>query len=120
MYSLSARISFFLGSPVHFSWFQISSLPRDRREMLSLWLTWWRDLLLFYGARQEHMVNSDRKVELTRLSRQSTLSQVKTVLNALQETVAQLDANVNARLALEGLLLRLPRWQPRPEGSEAE
>ena len=30
----------------------------------------------------------------------------------LQETVSQLDANVNTRLALEGLLLKLPFWQP--------
>jgi hypothetical protein len=30
---------------------------------------------------------------------------------ALQEASAQLEDNVNAQLALESLLLKLPRWQ---------
>jgi hypothetical protein len=37
-------------------------------------------------------------------------------MQALQTTAAQLEANVNTRLALERLLLELPRWQRSAPG----
>jgi DNA polymerase-3 subunit delta' len=89
------------------------------RATIELWTTWWRDLLLLHGEGEDHVVNVDRSEELGRLSRQSNLPQVQRVLSALQETVAQLDAYVNPRLALEGLLLNLPRWQTLPQDQTA-
>jgi DNA polymerase-3 subunit delta' len=94
-----------------FAW-EASRDPVASRAMLELWITWWRDLLLLHGQGQDHIVNVDRGDELSWLSAQSTLLQVQHALNALQETVTQLDANVNTRLALEGLLLKLPQWKP--------
>jgi DNA polymerase-3 subunit delta' len=92
-----------------FAW-QASRDVDASRTTIELWTTWWRDLLLLYGEGEDHVVNVDRSEELGRVSRQSNLPQVQRVLSALQETVAQLDAYVNPRLALEGLLLKLPRW----------
>jgi hypothetical protein len=89
------------------------------RAIIELWTTWWRDLLLLHKDGQEHVVNVDRSQELGRLVRQSSLPQVQRVLSALQETVAQLDEYVNSRLALEGLLLKLPRWQTSPKDQTA-
>jgi len=37
-----------------------------------------------------------------------TLAHTLTIVRALQATAAQLEANVNIRLALEGLFLQLP------------
>jgi DNA polymerase-3 subunit delta' len=85
------------------------------RATIELWTTWWRDLLLLHQDADDHLVNADRSEELGRLSRQSSPSQIQRVLGALQETVAQLDAYVNPRLALEGLLLQLPQWETRPQ-----
>lgn len=85
------------------------------RATLELWTSWWRDLLLLHSEGEDHIVNVDRSEELGRLSGQSNLPQVQHVLSALQDTVAQIDAYVNPRLALEGLLLKLPRWQTLPQ-----
>jgi DNA polymerase-3 subunit delta' len=85
------------------------------RATIELWTTWWRDLLLLHQHGEDHVVNVDRGEELGRLSGQSNPFQIQRVLSALQDTVAQLDAYVNPRLALEGLLLKLPRWQTWPQ-----
>jgi DNA polymerase-3 subunit delta' len=81
------------------------------RALIDLWITWWRDLLLLHGQGEGHMINVDRSDELRSLARRSTLPQVWAALKALQSAAAQLEANVNARLAWEGLLLKLPHWQ---------
>jgi DNA polymerase-3 subunit delta' len=92
--------------------------PAGSRALLELWTVWWRDLLLVQGHGSRHLINVDRRGELERLAGQSALPEVWTALNALEETAAQLEANVNARLAWEGLLLRLPRWQSMPGGRD--
>ncbi len=81
------------------------------RERIELWTTWWRDLLLLNSAGADHVVNIDRLDELQSLAAQSDLAQVRTALRALGSAAAQLDANVNAQLLMEGLLLALPRWR---------
>jgi DNA polymerase-3 subunit delta' len=86
----------------------------DSRALLELWTVWWRDLFLLQGQGSGYLVNVDRRGELEWLAGRSGLPEVWAALNALQETAAQLEANVNARLAWEGLLLQLPRWQPVP------
>jgi hypothetical protein len=53
----------------------------------------------------------DRLDELRLLSVQGTERQIWEALKALQTAAEHLEANVNARLALESLMLRLPRWQ---------
>ena len=97
-----------------YAW-QASRDVATSRATIELWTTWWRDLLLLHQHGEDHVVNVDRGEELGRLSRQSNPTQIQRVLSAFQDTVAQLDAYVNPRLALEGLLLKLPRWQTWPQ-----
>jgi DNA polymerase-3 subunit delta' len=85
-------------------------------QRLTLWITWWRDLLLVCCRRPQAVVNIDRLQELSAVARQASLAQALAGLQALHETAAYLEANVNTRLALEGLLLRLPRWQEAGAG----
>jgi DNA polymerase III subunit delta' len=85
------------------------------RDLIELWASWWRDLLLLTAPAQAapaegHIVNLDRAGELEQVANHTDLSQAWAVLAALESTVARLDANVNVRLALEGLLLKLPHW----------
>ena len=75
---------------------------------------WWSDLLLVHNRGQEHVINIDRGDELDSMASRSTMPQVRLVLDALQTAAAQLEANVNARLAWEGLVLQLPRLQMPP------
>jgi DNA polymerase-3 subunit delta' len=93
-----------------FAW-KSSRDPGTSRRLIELWIGWWRDLLLVCGGGEDHLVNVDRKEELRSLGAQTTLAQAWAALGACQVTAAQLQANVNARLAMEGLLLKLPRWQ---------
>jgi hypothetical protein len=81
------------------------------RDLLELWASWWRDLLVLNGQGDEHLLNLDGAGGLRMWARQSSVPQAWSMLAALQETAAQLEANVNPRLAMEGLLLRLPHWQ---------
>jgi DNA polymerase III subunit delta' len=87
------------------------------RQLLNLWITWWRDLLLLVGrpAAVGHGTSGishiDRCEELAQAAAQASLLEAVAGLRALQTTAAQLEANVNARLALEGLVLSLPHWQ---------
>lgn len=81
--------------------------------MIELWTIWWRDLLLLHANGDSHIINVDRIDELRWLLSESTLPQVWGILTALQATAAQLEANVNARLALEALLFKLPRLEAK-------
>ena len=105
---------------LNFAW-EISRNPNAGRASLELWTVWWRDLLLMHNQGQEHVVNIDRSDELGWMADRSTMPQVRLALDALQSAAAQLEANVNARLAWEGLVLSLPRLQmpPRQQGELA-
>ena len=84
------------------------------RDLIELWAVWWRDLLLLRAASEGHVVNLDRADEIGWLAHKIDVSQAWAVLASLESTAAHLDANVNTRLALEGLLLKLPRWDMVP------
>jgi len=94
-----------------FAW-EASRDPVRARRLIELWMGWWRDLLLLCTVGPADTVNIDRLDELQALSQHSNSLQAWRVLQALRETAVQLEANVNARLALEGLLLKLPHWRP--------
>ncbi|MFC2015822.1 ATP-binding protein [Chloroflexota bacterium] len=95
-----------------FAW-KASRNPESVRQQLGLWITWCRDLLLLCAGRENRVVNVDRIGDLRRLAGQVQLHEVQAVLQALNTTGEQLEANVNTRLALEGLFLKIPRWQTR-------
>ena len=84
------------------------------RDLVELWATWWRDMLVLRGHGEDHLLNVDGAGDLRSWAGQASLSSARSVLAALQATAAQLQANVNARLAMEGLLLQLPHWQGPP------
>jgi DNA polymerase-3 subunit delta' len=89
-----------------------ATLSRDSnaaRQTLDLWMAWWRDLLLFCGSNENHLVHLDRREEFARLAPQIGLTQSWAALKALEAAATHLDANVNTRLALENFLLKLPR-----------
>jgi DNA polymerase-3 subunit delta' len=81
------------------------------RKQINLWIGWWRDLLLLHYQHTSDVINVDRLDELRSLSGQGTERQIYATLKALQTAGEYLEANVNARLVLESLMLRLPRWQ---------
>jgi DNA polymerase-3 subunit delta' len=91
-----------------FAW-EVSREASAGRQQIDLWLSWWRDLLLLCHQNEAAIVNVDRLAELHILAGPATQAQAQAALGALQTTAAQLEANVNARLAWESLMLKLPR-----------
>ena len=84
---------------------------RDReaaRQVLYLWLRWWRDLLLIKEGAEDYLQNSHRiddlRLTATGLSTVDTVNFIKSLL----ETLEALDSNASPRLALEVLMIKLP------------
>ena len=93
-----------------FAW-KASRDAAGTRRLIDMWTGWWRDLLLLRYQHTGDVVNVDRLDELRSLSGQGTEHQIWAALKALQTAAEYLEANVNTRLALESLMLRLPRWR---------
>lgn len=76
---------------------------------LGLWAGWWRDILLVQHSLPDAIQNLDRKTQLLQQASLFPSQQVEATLADLMQTVRRIKANVNARLALDVLLLRLPK-----------
>ena len=77
------------------------------RELLSLWLRWWRDLLLVKEGADEYMHNADHADALRAHAETLTTGQIAAFIRRLLDTMAALDANVSPRLAMETLMLNV-------------
>ncbi len=85
---------------------------RDRADAgrsLALWLGWWRDVMVANHGAPDLVANADLRSGIDGAAASLTPRQVADAISAINETWDRLDANVNPRLALEGLMLRLPR-----------
>jgi DNA polymerase-3 subunit delta' len=87
---------------------------RDRvSETLSSWLQWWRDLLIIKAGNGQYITNIDHETVLCDQADRLTFKQIQQFLRQLRAAPRQLEGNVNPRLALEVLFLRMPRTQDR-------
>jgi DNA polymerase-3 subunit delta' len=86
----------------------LSTSPDGLREVLDLWLSWWRDLLLIKGGSSTEITNVDREAALRSQGEDYSLAQAQDFIRALRAAVWQLEHNANTRLALEVLMLSLP------------
>lgn len=77
-------------------------------EVLTLWSDWWRDFLLVKGGCPDRIADVEWSAEFAEMARDYTLGQVKGFIEQIQETRVRLGQNVNARLALDVLLLDMP------------
>ena len=78
-------------------------------EVLDLWLEWWHDLLLVKVGLSEEVTNIDMSAAIADWARGYSLAQIKNFINSIQAAGEQLKQNVNPRLALEVLMLNMPR-----------
>ncbi len=77
-------------------------------RLLQIWLGWWRDLLLVRGGHREAIDNVDQEEGLRHWSGQLAIQDIVAFIRAILDTMDGLERNVNPRLALEGLMLRIP------------
>jgi DNA polymerase III subunit delta' len=90
-----------------------ASHPEVVRETLRVWMSWWRDVILVQLGLLSRMVHLEpgEQAPLQSAASRVTPATARQAAAALQQTLADLDTNVNARLALDLLLLRLPAVQ---------
>ncbi len=77
------------------------------RELLSLWLRWWRDLLLVKEGADEFLHNADHADAVRAHAATLTTAQIAAFIRRLLDTLAALDANASPRLAMETLMLHV-------------
>ena len=85
---------------------------KELPEMLKTWEQWWRDVMLVASGTPEGCANTDRSEVLRALARSYDAREAGQRVAEILELQQQLDQNVNARLALEALLLSWRRHQP--------
>jgi DNA polymerase III subunit delta' len=101
------------------------SNPDRVRGLLRAWLAWWRDVLLLQlglAGRVAHIQPAELAA-LEQAAARIAPAEARAAQGRTRRTLEDLDANVNARLALDLLLLTLPRadvapdtGSPRPRG----
>ena len=78
------------------------------RGILELWLLWWRDMVLAANNSLDLVVNVDMSNLLQKQAAKVGPSESQRMMRAILGTMEALDQNVNARTALEVLMLDLP------------
>jgi DNA polymerase-3 subunit delta' len=76
---------------------------------LGHWASWWRDVWLIQHGLPEAIMNLDRRLQLAQQADLFKAEQVESALIDILETLRRLRVNVNARLALDVLALRMPK-----------
>ena len=102
--NLEERFSFAAGLASRFT--------RDRdvaRQEIALWLQWWRDVLVVKEGAEELVENLAVADRIQSVAQSLSSAQIAAAIAAINESSAHLENNVNPRLALEGLMLALPK-----------
>jgi len=79
------------------------------RQILQVWLSFWRDILLCAAGSAVPLVNLDREHEIRRVADILDLNTARTCTQALEDSLSRLETNINPQLLLEVLLLDWPR-----------
>ena len=87
------------------------NLIKDRNtlvEILQVWLSFWRDVLILSMDASIELTNQDREEEIKQLADSISVYQTREFVSRLEQSYDLISHNVNTRLATEVLLLDLP------------
>ena len=76
--------------------------------ILDAWSAWWRDLWLFRSGQADALTHESQRQRIEQLAPLYDQQQITQFLELLQRTRALIEQGVNARLALDVLLLHIP------------
>jgi len=99
-------------------WEWAANAPGDRRalrDILDIWVAWWRDALLIAAGQGGPIANLDRREALEAAAAWCPADRARAFLGQALRTVQGLSQNVNARLALEVLTMDMPTAPQRQE-----
>ena len=86
-------------------------LSKDKdamRQANTIWLSYWRDVMLRVAGAETPLINIDRNMEIELLAGRLTLSTARRVVSDLENALEKMDRNVNSRLLAEVLLMDWP------------
>jgi len=89
-------------------------IAEDKERMhaeLQVWLTFWRDVLISVSGIDRDVTNLDFSAQIQSLAKAINLSQAQSNVTRIEHTLDQLEHYVNPRLALEVLLMDLPKLE---------
>lgn len=81
----------------------------ELRNELQVWLTLWRDILIYSSGISDLLYNPDYGEPLKFLANDLGMRTAQFYVNSIEATIDRIDHNVNPRLALEVMLLDLPK-----------
>ena len=87
---------------------RISADSEKLHAVLELWLLWWRDIVLAANNCLDLIVNVDMQGMIQKQAAKVGAAESQRMVRAILGTIEALDQNVNARVALEVLMLDLP------------
>jgi DNA polymerase-3 subunit delta' len=79
------------------------------RSSLEVWGAYWRDVLIVTTGANTPLIHLDREGEIREVAGQTGAETARRTLAAIERTRDRIDRNANTRLALETLMLELPR-----------
>ena len=88
-----------------------SKIDKDKEkfhELLQVWLSFWRDILMRTAQADTPLVNLDLAENVDKLARRMDIAQASSAVKSIEKTIGLLKTNVYIRLASEVLLLDLP------------
>ncbi len=88
------------------------SKPEDKEELrneLQVWLTFWRDALIFAAGVTHPITNLSYSERIKKLAEHIGLHNAQFYVNCVERTLDRIDRNVNSRLSLEILLMDFPK-----------
>ncbi len=87
----------------------VAAMKKNLREMLQVWLSFWRDVMVQTSFHySDALVNIDRVSVIKQISDQVDEALAWTILRNTEMLFERWDRNVNIRLAFENYLLELP------------
>jgi DNA polymerase-3 subunit delta' len=88
---------------------EITENKEELRVKLQVWLTFWRDVLIYAAGIHESTTNLDYVSQIEKLGSRTDFKNAQYQVSAIEHTMLDIDRNINARLALEVLLMDFPR-----------
>ena len=79
------------------------------RDELAVWLEWWRDMMVVKAGLPRYVKHLARLDTFQAGAAKITVEEVVKAVSAVEETTRRLDRNANARLALDNMMLAMPR-----------
>jgi DNA polymerase-3 subunit delta' len=92
---------------------QVSVDGEKLQDILELWLLWWRDMVLVANDCLDLTVNVDMRDQLRTQAQKIGARKAEHMVRAIIQSREVIEQNVNARMALEVLMLDVPTIQAR-------